>query len=303
MRSAAGPSHGIDEFLSHIQKRPSNEVLVERFLVLIMEAQPDTRKKAMGKLMTILLEANPHAALQSCYVFLQNIRRLSSPLEDEIEALLLTQDCFKKMGRKNHVLVIQDEINRLKSQPSPAPKRQISLNITPSPDEDSQATGSFGKDLRTALHDSKAVSDQLSYENLSAELFVRLQTALGNFTNIRNQQLAVQSLMKAYQLVYEDMGPSIRKALHLYGRNPLLWTLEGDFRSDLKDYLLEGRLFSMGRDGLTEGRLRMCMELLTGWFDQRLLLPQQGRGKGQESKAQLEFLETALTSVLDKNFN
>ncbi len=304
MSSAMGNTQGIDEFLGHIQKKPSNDVLVERFLVLIMEIQPDTRQKAMVKLTNILWETSPYSALQSCYKFLQKTRYLGASLDEEIEALWMTQNCFEKMGRLNHAAVIKDEIEKLKSQNLPGFMR-TTLSILPKMEraEAEPAQDSFQKDLRTVLHDPKEHTEQISYEDLAAELFTRLQQALGNFTNIRNQQLAVQSLIKAYQLVYEDMSTSIRKAMHLYGRNPLLWTLDGDFRPDLKEYLLEGRLFSMGKDGLTEGRLRMSLELLTGWFDQRLLLPQQSRGKGQEFNAQIEFLETALTSILDKNFS
>jgi len=282
MSSTMGNNPGIEEFLGHIQKRPSSEVLVERFLMLIMETEATIRYRAMTRLTHILLETNPHAALQSCYRFLQRTRNDGATIDEEIGALQLTQYCFEKIGKKNQAAVIADEIERLKLRKD-------------SPD-------SFHRDLRTAMHHANEQTEQVSYEDLSAELFTRLQSALGNFTNIRHQQLAVQSLIKAYQLVYEDMATPIRKALHLYGRNPLLWTLDGEFRLDLKEYLLEGRLFSMGQDGLSEGRLRMSMELLTGWFDQRLLLPQQSRGKGQELVAQIEFLETALTAIIDRDF-
>ncbi|HYX36560.1 MAG TPA: hypothetical protein VE954_25915 [Oligoflexus sp.] len=282
MQLTAGNNPGIEEFLGHIQKKPSSEVLVERFLVLIMETKPEVRHKAMVRLTHILLEANPHAALQSCYRFLQRTRNHGASIDEEIGALQLTLNCFEKLGKKNQAVVIRDEIERLRVRQE-------------NPD-------SFHRDLRTVLHSTHEQTEQVSYEDLAAELFQRLQTALGNFTNIRHQQLAVQSLIKAYQLVYGDMATPIRKALHLYGRNPLLWTLDGEFRQDLKEYLLEGRLFSMGKDGLSEGRLRMSMELLTGWFDQRLLLPQQSRGKGQELVAQIEFLETALTSIIDRDF-
>ncbi|WP_141732557.1 hypothetical protein [Oligoflexus tunisiensis] len=282
MSLTLGTNPGIEEFLGHIQKRPSNEVLVERFLVLIMETDADIRQGAMSRLMHILLEANPHAALQSCYRFLQKTRNDGATIDEEILALELTENCFVKLGKKNQAAVIRDEIERLKvRQENPE---------------------SFHRDMRTVLHNAHEQTEQISYEDLANELFVRLQTALGNFTNIRHQQLAVQSLVKAYQLVYEDMAKPIRKDLYLYGRNPLLWTLDGEFRQDLKHYLLEGRLFSMGKDSLSEGRLRMSLELLTGWFDQRLLLPQQSRGKGKELVAQIEFLETALTAIIDRDF-
>jgi hypothetical protein len=283
MSPALGKNPGIEEFLGHIQKRPSSDVLVERFLVLIMETDATSRLRAMSRLTHILLESNPHAALQSCYRFLQMTRHDGSAVEEEIGALELTRNCFEKLGKKNQAAVIADEIQRLR----------VRLE---NPD-------SFHRDMRTVLHEPQEQTEQVSYEELAAELFQRLQVALGNFTNIRHQQLAVQSLIKAYQLVYEDMSTPIRKALYLYGRNPLLWTLDGEFRQDLKQYLLEGRLFSMGKDGLSEGRLRMSMELLTGWFDQRLLLPQQSRGKGQELVAQIEFLETALTAIIDRDFS
>lgn len=283
MAPTLGNNPGIEEFLGHIQKRPSSEVLVERFLVLVMETDAPVRQRAMARLTRILLEANPKAALQSCYRFLQKARSEGRSIEDEISALELTRDCFEKLGKKNQATVIGNEIKRLRERLA-------------NPE-------SFHRDLRTVLNAPQEQTEQISYEDLAAELFLRLQTALGNFTNIRHQQLAVQSLIKAYQLVYEDMSTPIRKALHLYGRNPLLWTLDGEFRQDLKQYLLEGRLFSMGKDGLSEGRLRMSMELLTGWFDQRLLLPQQSRGKGQELVAQIEFLETALTAIIDRDFS
>lgn len=283
MAPTLGNNPGIEEFLGHIQKRPSSEVLVERFLVLVMETDAVVRHRAMTRLTHILLEANPRAALQSCYRFLQKARSKGASIDDEIMALELTRNCFQKLGKKNQASVIGNEIKRLRER-------------LENPD-------SFHRDLRTVLNSPQEQTEQISYEDLAAELFVRLQSALGNFTNIRHQQLAVQSLIKAYQLVYEDMATPIRKALHLYGRNPLLWTLDGEFRQDLKEYLLEGRLFSMGKDGLSEGRLRMSMELLTGWFDQRLLLPQQSRGKGQELVAQIEFLETALTAIIDRDFS
>jgi hypothetical protein len=283
MAPTLGNNPGIEEFLGHIQKRPSSEVLVERFLVLVMETDAVVRQRAMTRLTHILLEANPRAALQSCYRFLQKARKKGASIEDEISALELTRNCFEKLGKKNQAIVIANEIKRLRER-------------LENPD-------SFHRDLRTVLNSPQEQTEQISYEDLAAELFVRLQSALGNFTNIRHQQLAVQSLIKAYQLVYEDMATPIRKALHLYGRNPLLWTLDGEFRQDLKEYLMEGRLFSMGKDGLSEGRLRMSMELLTGWFDQRLLLPQQSRGKGQELVAQIEFLETALTAIIDRDFS
>ncbi len=283
MSPALGKNPGIEEFLGHIQKRPSSEVLVERFLVLVMETETSVRQGAMTRLTHILLEANPRAALQSCYRFLQKARSEGTTLEDEIAALELTRSCFEKLGKKNQATVISDEIRRLR--------------------ERLENSDSFHRDLRTVLHAPQEQTEQISYEELAGELFARLQSALGNFNNIRHQQLAVQSLIKAYQLVYEDMAGPIRKALHFYGRNPLLWTLDGEFRQDLKEYLLEGRLFSMGKDGLSEGRLRMSLELLTGWFDQRLLLPQQSRGKGQELVAQIEFLETALTAIIDRDFS
>lgn len=283
MPPTLGNNPGIEEFLGYIQKRPSSEVLVERFLVLVLETDAVVRRRAMTRLTHILLEANPRAALQSCYRFLQKARSDGASIDDEIMALELTRNCFEKLGKKNQAVVIGNEIQRLRDRLA-------------NPD-------SFHRDLRTVLNSPLEQTEQISYEDLSAELFVRLQAALGNFTNIRHQQLAVQSLIKAYQLIYEDMATPIRKALHLYGRNPLLWTLDGEFRQDLKEYLLEGRLFSMGKDGLSEGRLRMSLELLTGWFDQRLLLPQQSRGKGVELVAQIEFLETALTAIIDRDFS
>lgn len=300
MPPTLGTNPGIEEFLGHIQKRPSSEVLVERFMVLIMETQADIRYRAMNRLMHILLEANPHAALHSCYRFLQKARSQGKSVEDEIGALQLTQNCFEKLGKKNQASIVRDEIERLRARQGSRIMKTV-LNVLP-PDSSEENQDSFHRDLRTVLHNINEQTEQISYEDLAAELFSRLQAALGNFTNIRHQQLAIQSLIKAYQLVYEDMATPIRKALYLYGRNPLLWTLDGEFRQDLKEYLIEGRLFSMGKDGLTEGRLRMSLELLTGWFDQRLLLPQQSRGKGQELVAQIEFLESALTAIIDRNF-
>lgn len=298
MSTTLGATPGIEEFLGHIQKRPTNEVLVERFLVLIMETKAETRQQAMNRLTQILLDANPYSALHSCYRFLQSTRRAGASVNDEIAALQLTQNCFEKLGKKNHVAIVRDEIERLRAGDGNSIMKTV-LNALPS-EMVNENQDSFHRDLRTVMHNLDQ-SDQTSYEDLAQELFMRLQHALGNFTNIRHQQLAVQSLIKAFQLLYEDMSESIRKALHLYGRNPLLWTLDGEFRPDLKNYLLEGRLFSQGADGLTPGRLRMCMELLTGWFDQRLLLPQQSQGTSQELTAQIEFLETALTAIIDKN--
>jgi hypothetical protein len=258
MAPTLGNNPGLEEFLGRIQKRPSSEALVERFLMLVMETEAPIRQRALTRLTLILLEDNPKAALQSCYRIMQKARSQGRSIENQISALELTRSCFEKLGKKNQATVIGSEIKRLR---------------------------------------------EISYEDLAADLFLRLQGALGNFTNIRHQQLAVQSLIKAYQLVYEDMAMPIRKAILLHGRNPLLWTLDGEFRQDLKHYLLEGRLFSMSKDGLSEDRLRMSMELLTGWFDQRLLLPQQSRGKGQELVAQIEFLETALTAIIDRDFS
>jgi hypothetical protein len=71
--------------------------------------------------------------------------------------------------------------------------------------------------------------------------------------------------------------------LHLDPRSGTLFVFFNRNRSLARD-------LSMGKDGLSEGRLRMSMELLTGWFDQRLLLPQQSRGKGQELRGLAESL-------------
>ncbi len=317
MQSAASSEQGLDEFLGHIRNRPASDKLVDRFLDLVAEMSYDRRRIAMNKLLSVLLDANPHRALHSSYVFLQSLRNEGAPTEEEVAALEMTQTCFKKLGKDDDASVVREEINRLrgirtstrmaelhqkiqvKIQPQPIPAQRVTAARDSSREAARGPLSIPGKAAAAEVPTSKKALTQTNFDKIGEELFAKLRGELGNFVNIRHQYLAVETLIKAYQKIYQTYATGLRNAIIQFGRNPLLWTHEGKFRPEMTDYFIESRLFSMGRDSLTEIRLKTCLEVLTSWFDQKLHAPTVS-WEDMSPAQEISFLETTLLAILDK---
>ena len=88
---------GLEEFLKRIELKPTNEMLIERFISLVLEEKILERILYLKKLVGLLLTLNPHTALRIAALELQEARKEQVHKEYEIAALIDIESCFLKL--------------------------------------------------------------------------------------------------------------------------------------------------------------------------------------------------------------
>ncbi|WP_141736143.1 hypothetical protein [Oligoflexus tunisiensis] len=254
---------GLTDFLNHISRHPYHPTLVERYLSLAFEMPTALRRDAMDHLHRVLVQPNPALALRCSYHYRQYIRHESGhDPEEEIFVLQLIQSCFRELGRYKAVAIIGDEIARI--------SQEWSDKQPPSPPKVSQVypRPKLVIDAMVELHDVPQNTPEDSYEALGQDLLLEFVRHLGSFPSMRHQSLAMEKLVQGMDALYQKSGQVIEHAIRTYGRNPLIWTKDGDFRPDLALHLVNSRVFQMGKDQYTALRVRMIVEVLTAYYDQ-----------------------------------
>jgi hypothetical protein len=282
---------GLTDFLNHISRQPYHPTLVERYLSLAFEMPAELRRNAMNHLHRVLVQPNPTLALRCSYHYRRYLREESqSDMEEEIFVLQLIQACFRELGRHKQAALVGDEIARMsqelrdKKQPDPPaisrayPRPQLVIQ---------------GISLNTEQEGKEPVD---AYEKLGQYLFVELTRRLGSFHSIRHQGLAVEKLIHGLDSLYQKSGSRIAEAIQTYGRNPLIWNRDGRFRPELEQYLLNSRIFQMGKDQLTTLRISMIIEILTAYYDQR---GRSGADAEEERSTRLRMLAEMIYIFLD----
>jgi hypothetical protein len=258
---------GLTDFLDHISRQPFHPILVERYLSLAFELPAELRREAMDQLNHILVEPNPGLALRSNYHYMKHIRHEdSNDPDEEIFVLHWIQSCFRELGRHNQARLIGEEITRIS-------ERHHRL-------QESQAPGAgileqhphLVKEIRIdGLEEGTREKALGPYDKLGQEIFAELVKLLGSMQSMRHQRLAIEKLIQGLDALYQKSGPKISKAIQTYGQNPLIWTRDGEFRPAVAQYFQNCRVFHMGKDDLTPLRIRMTLEMLTAYYDQRAL--------------------------------
>jgi hypothetical protein len=282
----------LTDFLNHISRQPFHPTLVERYLSLAFELSADKRRDAMDHLNRVLMEPNPQLALRSNYHYMKHLRiAAETDHEEEIFVLQLIQSCFRELGRYNQAMLIGEEISRLnerfhqtrKSEEFPAVAREqrpvlvrmVTLNV----------------------FDDETKDKQLApFEKLGQELFFEFREQLGSMPSIRHQKLAIEKLIQGLDALYQKSGARISQAIQAFGRNPLVWLQSGEFRPAVAAYFLECRVFQKGQDKLTTLRIRMVLEILTAYYDQRGMSPGE---LDEERETRLRLLSEMIHIFLD----
>jgi hypothetical protein len=267
---------GLTDFLNHISRHPYHPTLVERYLTLAFEMPSALRRDAMDHLHRVLVQPNPTLALRCCYHYRQYVHHENEhDTGEEIFVLQLIQSCFRELGRYKAVAIIGEEIGRIKqkwseSQRPPLPKV---TTVYPRP-------RLVLDDIVDASELAKNESED-GYETLGRELVLEFLRHLGSFPSMRHQSLAMEKLVLAMENLYQKSGRAIEDAIRTHGRNPLLWTRDGNLRPELEHYFISSRVFQMGKDQLTTLRVRMILEVLVAYYDQpgrRAVDPEEERG-------------------------
>jgi hypothetical protein len=261
MNAAMSNNHsGLTDFLNHISRQPYHPTLVDRYLCLAFELSSEMRREAMEHLNRVLMESNPGLALRSNYHYKRYICEAPDrDREEEIFALQLIQFCFRELGRYKQAGIIKEEIARLLEELREVRRSQeqklvlvrgIALNL-------------FDEEIRDEALDA--------YEKLGQELFFEMQKHMGSLRTVRHQKLAIEKIIHGLDALYEKAGPRMVEAVRTSGRNPLIWLKNGDFRPAIANFFLDCRVFQMGQDQLTALRMRMVLEMLIAYYDQRAL--------------------------------
>lgn len=258
---------GLTDFLNHISRQPYHPTLVDRYLCLAFELSSEMRRDAMEHLNRILLESNPALALRSNYHYKRHIcEATDKDLEEEIFVLQLIQSCFRELGRYRQAAIVGEEIARIMEELREARRPQI----PELPMREQKLVLVRGVALN--LFDDEVKVEVLdAYDRLAQELFFELQKHLGSLRTVRHQKLAIEKIIHGLDTLYEVAGQRMVEAVRAYGRNPLIWMKNGDFRPMVANFFLDCRVFQMGQDQLTALRMRMVLEMLIAYYDQRAL--------------------------------
>lgn len=258
---------GLTDFLNHISRQPYHPTLVDRYLCLAFELSSEMRRDAMEHLNRILLEPNPALALRSNYHYKRHIcEATDKDQEEEIFVLQLIQSCFRELGRYKQATIVGEEIARIMEELREARRPQISEP----PMREQKLVLVRGVALN--LFDDEVKVEVLdAYDRLAQELFFELQKHLGSLRTVRHQKLAIEKIIHGLDALYEVAGQRMVEAVRAYGRNPLIWMKSGDFRPTVANFFLDCRVFQMGQDQLTALRMRMVLEMLVAYYDQRAL--------------------------------
>jgi hypothetical protein len=282
---------GLTDFLNHISRQPFHPTLVERYLSLAFEMPAELRRDAMDHLHRVLVQPNPTLALRCSYHYRRYLRDESpGHPEEEIFVLQMVQACFRALGRLKQAALVGDEVARMSQELQDNKPKEIPPIIRAYPRPQLVIQGIS----RTSEPDDKEPVD--AYEQLGQELFLDLTRRLGSFHSIRHQGLAVEKLVHGLDSLYLKSGSRIALAIQTYGRNPLIWTRDGKFRPDLEQYLLNSRVFQMGKDNLTALRISMIAEILTAYYDQR---GRRAADAEEERSTRLRMLAEMIYNFLD----
>jgi hypothetical protein len=261
MNAAMSNNHsGLSDFLNHISRQPYHPTLVDRYLCLAFELPSELRRDAMELLNRVLVESNPGLALRSNYLYKRHICEApDKDREEEVFVLQLIQTCFRELGRHKQAGIINEEIARILEE-----LRQVRR-----PQEQKLV---LVRGIAIHLFDDEVKVEVLdAYERLGQELFFEMQKYLGSLRTVRHQKLAIEKIIHGLDALYEGAGPRMVEAVRTYGRNPLIWMKNGDFRPAVAHFFLDCRVFQMGQDQLTALRMRMVLEMLVAYYDQRAL--------------------------------
>lgn len=283
---------GLTDFLNHISRQPFHPTLVERYLSLAFELSADRRRDAMDHLNRVLMEPNPRLALRSNYHYMKHIRvAAEKDHEEEIFVLQLIQSCFRELGRYNQAVLIGEEISRISAQ------FHSSQKIEETPTVAREQRPVLVRKVTLNVFDDETKGKQLApYEKLGQDLFIEFKKQLGSMPSMRHQKLAIEKLIHGLDALYQKSGPRISQAIQTYGRNPLVWLQSGEFRPAVALYFLECRVFQMGKDKLTTLRIRMVLEILTAYYDQRAMSPGEF---DEERDTRLRLLSEMIHIFLD----
>ncbi|HET9236230.1 MAG TPA: hypothetical protein VFO10_03195 [Oligoflexus sp.] len=251
---------GLTDFLNHISRQPYHPTLVDRYLCLAFELSSELRRDAMEHLNRVLMESNPSLALRSNYQYKRYICEApDQDREEEVFVLQLIQSCFRELGRYKQAGIVGQEIARiveeLREVRRPQPQKLVLV-----------------RGIALNLFDDEVKDEALdAYEQLGQELFFEMQKHLGSLRTVRHQKLAIEKIIHGLDALYEKAGNRMVEAVRAYGRNPLIWMKNGDFRPKVANFFLDCRVFQMGQDQLTALRMRMVLEMLIAYYDQRAL--------------------------------
>lgn len=258
---------GLNDFLNHISRHPYHPTLVDRYLCLAFELSSEMRRDAMEHLNGVLMESNPSLALRSNYHYKRYIcDGEERDREEEIFALQLIQSCFRELGRYKQAGIVNEEISRILEE-----LRQVrrAEDIKPQAREQKLV---LVRGIALSLFDEDFKDETLdTYDQLGQELFFEMQKHLGSLRTVRHQKLAIEKIIHGLDALYEQSGARMVEAVRTYGRNPLIWMKNGDFRPEVGNFFLDCRVFQMGQDQLTALRMRMVLEMLIAYYDQRAL--------------------------------
>ncbi len=124
---------GLEEFLKRIEQKPTNETLIDRFVTLVLEEEILERIFYLKKMVGLLLNSNPYAALKAAALELQEARKENMTREYELGALKDVESCFLKLDKQENVQFIREEINKLSQEATKTiakaapPRREVVL--------------------------------------------------------------------------------------------------------------------------------------------------------------------------------